>query len=64
MKLFFISILLASVYLLIACKSTKDSNSKIDDDTKANKVFSKTLNAHGGKLYDDAHYQFSFRDVI
>lgn len=46
---------------LYSCKTSKTSF-KIDTNSQARQLLQKTLQAHGGKLYDQAHYQFVFRD--
>ncbi len=44
---------------LIACKATKNNGLRSNDP--ASQVLSKTLHAHGGTLYDEAHFSFVFR---
>lgn len=55
-----ISILLS--FLLIGCKTTQQH--PIVETTKADKILAQTIEAHGGKRYDSAHYQFMFRHKI
>jgi len=58
--------LLSILMLFFSCKpkelatSTSSAMSK-KELTKAEKILSKAYNAHGGKKYDTAHYEFIFR---
>lgn len=67
------SLLISCCLLLIfSCKeektnTTNESKSKIEKTvnsnalTKSQKIINKAIAAHGGKLYDSAHYSFKFR---
>lgn len=57
-RIFLLSIITLSIY---AC-SPKTQALKSGTDAKAEQVFRQALKAHGGSKYDDAHYQFVFRD--
>ena len=64
----FLLLLLTSLSLIFACQSSKNVLASRSSGTPA-KVFSpeatsvlaKALKAHGGDLYENAHYQFVFR---
>jgi len=61
MKLITLLALFTSV-LLFSCKSTTKVNSSSNKElTKAEKILAETIDAHGGKRYDNANYEFIFR---
>ena len=61
MKITFLLVLF-SVFVLIACKSTNSVNSVSKKDlTPAGKILAQAIESHGGKRYDKAHYEFIFR---
>ena len=51
-----------SFLLLISCSTPKDNISK--PLTKAQTLLNETLNAHGGKRYHNANYEFTFRGNV
>lgn len=57
MKLFIAAIFIV-IILLSTCSSIKNATKPT---TQADKILSKTINAHGGEKYDKAHYEFVFR---
>lgn len=64
MKKYILPLLLLS--MLFSCKSKKvisntSSTKSKKELTKAEKILLKAFNAHGGKKYDTAHYEFIFR---
>lgn len=53
---------LASLVLFFACKSTNSTRQNSSKElTKADRILADALKAHGGKRYDNAHYEFIFR---
>lgn len=57
-----ISLSCLSILLLFACKMQKNGTANNQKTlTKADKILAKTITAHGGKKYDQAHYEFVFR---
>ena len=51
--------------LLLACSTPLQKSvtvSSINQPTKAAQILAKTIQAHGGTAYDNAQYQFTFRD--
>lgn len=64
MKILSISLFFAITFIILACKTSKDVNSKINNDVEAERILTETINAHGGQLYDNAHYQFTFRENL
>lgn len=63
MKFFFGLLIIASLlFLFQACKSTKSSQAP--SNSKAESLLAETIEAHGGKLYETAHYQFEFRKKV
>ena len=57
-----IFLILFSILALVACKSTTSVSSKPKKElTHAHKILAQAIEAHGGKRYDNAHYEFIFR---
>jgi len=56
-------ILILSIITLCALGcATKKTTLKTGTDLKAEQIIGNAIKAHGGTKYDDAHYQFVFRD--
>ena len=61
MKLITLQALIISI-LFFSCNSTSKVNSASNKElTKAERILAETIEAHGGKRYDNAHYEFIFR---
>lgn len=59
-----IGLALLSLFFFVNCESERSAITEVAKNpvlTKAEQVFNKSLAAHGGKLYEDAHYEFTFR---
>jgi len=52
-------ILITGIVILIGCKTTNKTTETKQSAAEA--LLEKTINAHGGNLYNSAHYQFNFR---
>lgn len=59
MKLLGICITGIIIVIFLGCKTKSTSNKQL---TKAERLLSECVLAHGGKLYDNAHYEFVFRE--
>lgn len=67
------SLLFCSLFIITACNNKEDKNTVILKNTtpettkiialsKAEKILKKTINAHGGALFNTANYSFIFRE--
>ena len=63
-----ILVLFMSIVSILACRSKeKSTNPNVDTQprmTEAEVLLKQAIIAHGGELYDRAHYQFTFRDNV
>jgi len=62
MKISTLAILL--LLLISSCKTAKENSHAASANDRATYIFNQALKAHGGDLYDQAHYQFKFRDNV
>ncbi|MEO9533525.1 MAG: DUF6503 family protein [Crocinitomicaceae bacterium] len=59
--------LLIIPFVLLACGSDNDAkNEQIEQEqlSKSQSLINQMIEAHGGVLYEQAHYQFTFRDKV
>lgn len=55
-------ILLLSIVFFFSCEMSKQTTANTTTTSPAATLLKKVIQAHGGKKYDTAHYQFKFRD--
>ncbi len=64
MKILSVCLILATLLLMMSCKTAKENSPSTSTTDRATYILDQAIKAHGGSLYDNANYQFVFRDNI
>lgn len=64
MKAFTYTLLLTTLFSIFSCKTAKENSHSTSANDRATYILDEAMKAHGGALYQNASYQFVFRNNL